>query len=128
MAQARQPLSLLYRQEGPFFQGLVLGGDRGLLWSTATRPWMAHTEWYDCIRLELIDYSEIGGFGYENKFGSALRDHPQQQAHERKGFLAWIAGSRPVLLGPFSMVWRVTFRFRSAMSWGAVLATTEVTF
>ena len=89
---------------------------------------MAGTEWHDHIRLELIDYSQIGGFGYEKKYGSALRDNLQQQALERKGLPVCMAGSRPVFLRVFLMVWKVTFRFRSLLSWGAVLATTEVTF
>ena len=89
---------------------------------------MAGTEWHDHIRLELIDHSQIGGFGDEKEFGFALRDHLNQQALERMGFLAWIADSRAVFLRVFLMVWKVTFRFRSPMSWGAVLATTEMTF
>ena len=40
----------------------------------------------------------MGGPGYEKMLGSALRDHPQQQALERKGLPVWIAGLRAVSL------------------------------
>ena len=49
-------------------------------------------------------------------------------AFERMGFFCFTADLRPAFLRVFLTVWSVTFRPRSCLSWGALLAAPEVTF